>query len=281
MSNENLQTCIEKCTLRGVPFFYDSRFGAKIKSDELHPAYKQCFNADVKPVDRIITITRDVDSFHITLESNNTQLTTTIRFYYTDKTFVCRDYDPTVIIPAIIHNEQFTDYFIINGHPSHKFGYVANYMWSPEKTYYNKEFNMDIRYAQAIDDVLKSNSESDGKPSDLIDIDSIYIDSRVQEPESDCDSCGLQEPSEHSFDRSEIDEIVKLFESTTTEEAKVDDEPDPFAIPLKKINRLRNKFAEDASQLLAEIQETNDLPEISLDLIPKYAVRDDNVDSVN
>ncbi len=137
---ENLQTCIEKCTVGADVFYYDSRFGTKIDEHTLHPLYKRCFTSTAQPVSDIARVVRDENNFHISLTSLNRSIQTMVKFYPCDKTFVCRDFDPRVVIPAILASSA-KEYLKVKDHPFYRFGYVADYTFSPS--------DLDLRYTRA------------------------------------------------------------------------------------------------------------------------------------
>lgn len=155
---ENLQTCIERCTINGESFFYDSRFGTKIDEYILHPSYKKCFTSIAKPVSEIRSIVRDENSFHISIMVEGSYVQIMVRFYPVDKTFVCRDYDPTKIIPMILASDS-KEYLKMKDHPFYKFGYTADYSWSPDNLK-----DVDFKYDKAIEELLSRPSRFSGFP---------------------------------------------------------------------------------------------------------------------
>ena len=146
---ENLHHCIEQCTINNGCFYYDTRLGTKIDEYALHPVYKKCIKSTAEPVDSIVSITRNADAFHVCLISNNLQVQTIVKFYEFDKTFVCRNYDPTKIIPRILAQDEsyFTD------HPFYKFGYIVNYSWASDDTY-DSNLDVEVKYTAAAEDIL-------------------------------------------------------------------------------------------------------------------------------
>lgn len=149
---ENLQTCIERSTINGESFFYDSRFGTKIDEHILHPSYKKCLTSVARPVSEIRSIVRTENCFHISIMVEGSYVQIMVRFYPVDKTFVCRDYDPTKIIPMILASDS-KEYLKMKDHPFYKFGYTANYSWSP-----NDLKNIDFKYDEAVDELLGRSS---------------------------------------------------------------------------------------------------------------------------
>ena len=247
---ENLQTCIERCTINGESFFYDSRFGTKIGEHILCPSYKKCFTSVAKPISEVRSIVRNENSFHISIIAEGSCVQIMVRFYPVDKTFVCRDYDPTKIIPMILASDS-KEYLKMKDHPFYKFGYIANYAWSPDNLK-----DIDFKYDRAIEELLS-------KPSRFCVYDDPYdvsereikqpaeiktppkkkglafsneldwydgrveyespkdspkssFSGRTREPHSDCDSCdvfGVDDPDESLpiITQSDIEEIEKLF----------------------------------------------------------------------
>lgn len=128
---ENLQSCIEKCTINGSTFFYDVRFGSKIDEHKLHPFYMNCFVSTAKNISEIKRIIRIENNFYISVIAEKILHQTTVKFYPTDKTFVCRDYDPTKIIPAILESDC-KEYLKSLDHPFYKPGYTANYLYTSD-----------------------------------------------------------------------------------------------------------------------------------------------------
>ncbi len=265
---ENLQTCIEKYTIDTVSgpttYFYDSRFGTRIPDRILHPSYKRCFSAIVQPVKEVKSITREENNFHLCIISNNSHVQIMVRFYPIDKTFICRDYDPTVIIPAILTSDSKT-YLQNKDHPFYKFGYVADYSWhpnlleeSPRKDVTTAYEKTGLSYTNELDWYEASNTATSKTSS----VHSPHVRSSdeygVQEPHSDCDSCGssafgADDPDETiaALTIDDIKELNDLFKVYTNDEKEEPEEilntmnlndsmiGDRFKIPKLPLNKLR------------------------------------------
>ncbi len=340
-SLENLQTCIEKYTINTVSgpttYYYDTRFGTQILDRILHPSYKKCFSSTVQPVKEVKTIVRDENNFHLCIVSNDASANSVciqimVRFYPADKTFICRDYDPTVIIPAILASDA-KDYLKNKDHPFYRFGYIADYSWHPI------DLQMDYKYLSAIEQLREreelfghsrsmynrmllqnteeaeiakltnqinnppkpptppkksglaftneldwydsmlddsGSNESAAKSDEKIDIADLLRKAkdlhgspttsssgerdnhRVQEPHSDCDSCGhsvfgVDDPDESlpTITADDIKELDALFNTYTREECEEPEEilntmnlrdsmiEDKFRIPRLPLHKLR------------------------------------------
>ncbi len=128
---QDLSSFIEKCTVVGRTFYYDTRFGNKIPENELHDNYKNGPSFTAKSISEIKNIIRRENTFYITGTSRTDEVHTIARFYITDKSFACREYNPAVIIPAILQSKH-KDYLASRNHPYYIAGYKANYMEYPE-----------------------------------------------------------------------------------------------------------------------------------------------------
>jgi len=54
-----------------------------------------------------------------------------IKYFDFDKSFIVRTHDPSFLIPEILNNLDFRDYFIKNDHPYFRNGYMADYTQAP------------------------------------------------------------------------------------------------------------------------------------------------------
>lgn len=280
---ENLHSCIEKFECGSDTFYCDTRYGTEIPPDDLAPYYKQSnITFCVKPVQNVISVIREGNNFFVSIDDNQT---IRIMFYKYDKTFICRDYDPRRIIPAILSSE--VDFFVENNHPSQRFGYVARYDISPVSTYHNEELNVDVRYQNAIDELeygsIQIGYESDKSVKIVYESD----ESSKSENHSECGSCQIDEPDENDvlpITQEELDELDKTFGPVDDDDQKIED----MIVPLKKI-----KFREWSPIVgIATLDEPGqfdepgnpnkfDEPEEPFkvpDNVPKAVFREDNID---
>lgn len=124
---EDLRSCIERVEINGVEIYFDSRFGKKIDKSELHSEYVDGHLSKVQAVLEVISVERADNIFYAHIVTEIAERKAPIPFYKHDKTFVCRDYDPTVLIPAILNDPAHSRYLIANDHPCFRHGYTADY----------------------------------------------------------------------------------------------------------------------------------------------------------
>jgi len=316
--SENLQACIEEYILNDKHSYYDTRFGTVLDGDDLHPSYKQCFSAVVQPVYSINSVERFHDTFMLNIECDANQKIIkkiTVNFYPSDNTFTCRDYDPSIIIPYILQNPIFEEYFRRNSHPYYRFGYVANYQYSPIDTYRRADLDVEVRYLSAMNELHEFDN---------------WQPIRVQEPDtsSDCDSCGspeieyetdpqLSQSVDEPITMEEFQKMTKTWygrfaprmelpgmELSDVEQREMDalfgDEDPDEKIDFRRVPRLKKirdldtfllptrastpepSIISERIQQMRELQELlesmGEMPEISRDCIPTIPSREDNLD---
>lgn len=133
---EDLSSVIEYCTVGNDSFYFDARFGTVIHDSILHSYYKpkaSRFNA--KKVDAIKHISQEGHLMVLIIMANERLDRITVRFCPSDKSFICREYDPRIIIPAILGDPDIRLFLIRNHHPVGKYGYIANYESLPLITF--------------------------------------------------------------------------------------------------------------------------------------------------
>jgi len=298
---ENLQSCIERCEVAGETFYYDTRFGTKIMS--MHPSYKKCFSAIAQPVDSVESIIREENTFHVRIKSKGLPINISIKFYPCDKTFVCRDYDPSVIIPAILQDSNCREYLESRKHPMYNFGYVADYLWSPDCLNKWRDSNLDYDPDEELIEIQRTLSKREPSKKKglayLNELDWYNPESRIQEPVSDCESCvGDDPPFASEITQADLEEIEAMFGGTGNVEKKLDaynDELDFWVPrkPLKKIESVKSEInqeiermkQEQMRQQIAEIKRLRDLQQLMAEMppwtqpsgVPKIDERIDNL----
>lgn len=139
---EDLKDCIE-CFQRvdeTSKYYCDTRFGTIINEYILYPPYRNRIVFRVFPVKKYLGSTRTDDIFRVTIESNGVQHTIPVFYFPKNNTFVCRDYDPSVIIPNILAESKHSDFLQSKLHPMYKFGYVADYSSAPRDADWHKRY---------------------------------------------------------------------------------------------------------------------------------------------
>ena len=102
---ENLRTCIEifnidvNDTIEYKDLYVDTRFGTIIDEKILHPFYKDAIfiKNKVKPFIEVQNIYQVNNTFQVYLRTEQGDEKTEVKFYQYDKSFICREYDPTKI----------------------------------------------------------------------------------------------------------------------------------------------------------------------------------------
>lgn len=174
-SVEDLSSCIEHCSViynkgtldeRIDSFYYDSRFGNRIDSNVLHNYYKN--NKDlpsikVFPVKEVKEILRVDNVFYISLVNENSITTCTeVKFYTSDKSFICRTHDPSVIIKAICSNAEALEYLQDQQHPMFDAGYSACYSIRPKSNFYSQNAGGPLPQTPYNPEHFTSNATSNG-----------------------------------------------------------------------------------------------------------------------
>jgi hypothetical protein len=134
-SIEDLNGVIERFRCGEQEFYLDTRFGTEIPAEELNDAYKTEIVFDSKPVKSVNSILRLGKRLHcqVTLLDDSIEQCD-VKYFDYDKSFVCREYDPRVVIPAILKDAEVAPFLIADDHPHFKDDYTADYGKTPDDT---------------------------------------------------------------------------------------------------------------------------------------------------
>lgn len=131
---ENLRSCIEhfivvnKLTGEKRPMYVDTRFGNVISDTLLHEKYKRYDNQHAEAVKEVITVMRLDETFFLFIKlMDDTTKEISVTYFDFDNTFTVSDYDPMVIIPAILNDPEVAAYLKTKNHPYYLSTYVPAY----------------------------------------------------------------------------------------------------------------------------------------------------------
>ena len=114
---------VKYCTTGNDAFHFDSRFGVKLNPATLHTSYFPCDAIAVKAADSAVCVSKDGDVFSLKVSSSFKDDKTTVRYNTQTNRFTHFDYSPAVLIPAILANTKFRDYFTCSAHPKNSVNY--------------------------------------------------------------------------------------------------------------------------------------------------------------
>ena len=129
MTSVNLRDCISRCSVEeGETYYYDSRFGIKLMEGELHECYHTRFIYKCKKILAVTHFMRVENTFHLVVRNTDDSMEQCDVLYSSvDHSFTNRTHDPSAVIPAILNNESYKEFFISGEHPYFDPGYIADY----------------------------------------------------------------------------------------------------------------------------------------------------------
>lgn len=220
---------IGKCILNDDEiYYYDKRMGDVIPISLLHRAYRQITPYPVKPVSDVVLIKRDNYIFNVYFYCNNSLENTQVEFDKIDKSFICKEYDPKVLINAIILNSEFTEFLIDNEHPIKDNKYLVKYAINFEGTddmvteqTISIDSKLNKRNTKHIKDSKNNKNEEalekfleinfGRKQNEIIDIEGYFpSDDSDNIDQSDCDNTNDSDTDQNDCDSCENEEIPQI-----------------------------------------------------------------------
>lgn len=212
---------IHQCSTPTNTFYYDNRFGTKLVESELHEIYHSRFSHTSADVVSVFRIMRVENMFHLIVQMpDGKPEQADVLYNDINHTFINRTHDPTILIPAIINNKEYTEFFTSHDHPYFDPNYIANYLntrsnrrivrritRTPATDFYSDVLNNDSDITYDIEDTAKN-------MQDAWD----YMDSNVG-----CDNGGVFDDNGTAFGDSP-DEFNVPFD--TSDDGSVDEPSD-------------------------------------------------------
>lgn len=128
------KSCVEKFKIGTNNVCYvDSRFGTVLEKNKINKSFWRGTLHHVKPIESVNMVFNVDGTFYVSvvLENGSCEQCEEIRYCDDDDTLIVRSHDPTKIIPAIINNPDFKQFFAEKGHPSALTDYNCDYTLSP------------------------------------------------------------------------------------------------------------------------------------------------------
>ena len=165
------------CSISPINFYFDSRFGCEVDEDRLHDSYKLCKNIKAKPVLKVCDISLVGYLFVVrVMLTNGTFEVTTVSYDRETKCFRCQNYDPRVVIQAILQDPIAAQALQHDEHPFYDPNFVADY----SKSLVDDELDFDVLYEiDAENQMEPSTPDIDDEP----DADDGLYEPEPNEPE--------------------------------------------------------------------------------------------------
>jgi hypothetical protein len=191
---ENLRSCIEECTLldtgrknraeyyeeKREKFYFDSRLGRRIDIKNLHLYYQlNAASFTATPIKRVLSIDKKEDVFTVLIETyDDDTIKTSVRYFDSDKSFICRQYDPIKIIKRILIEPSFKQYFESKNHPSLNLNYDPRYELCTETC--DEPITPQVSRVEELRQLLRKYTEKKSKSDIRYDTQSSYIENYFQ-----------------------------------------------------------------------------------------------------
>lgn len=193
---ENLKNCINACVVKlplggNDSFYYDNRFGTKLETSEIHILYRTPYKYNCTFVKQVTHFMRVDLMFHLVVKLHNGTMEQCDVTYDTEEhCFTNRTHDPSVVIPAILTNLDFREFFISKNHPYFRTDYIANYKQIPIKRPVRMLNSMPS--AKFYSDLINENARDMGIEPDIVyDVDD--VDGDVADAWDTLDSLRMRE----------------------------------------------------------------------------------------
>lgn len=204
----------------------DSRYGCPVDDADIPPKYVFRIIRFVTEISTIIDIQKVTDThFHVTMLLKDETPVQSIVYYNTDHSFSSPEYDPTVVIPALL--SKFSEYFTSKGHPLFTENATRDVLISEKSKAASRVDDIYLKNRQRQpDEEDEIEYESDRPrhkmifPSDVIE-EVNRIASGVQEPKSEPDSPDISQMEqaeladffrpEGKTEEKELDESIRAM----------------------------------------------------------------------
>ena len=109
---------VKKVNTGNNEFYCDTQHGTKLNPANLHEYYLNCETEYVKHADSATFVSREDDVFTVRVLESGVNKLSTLGYNRKLNVFHSYEYDPCVVLPALLVNEKNKHYFSAAGHPS-------------------------------------------------------------------------------------------------------------------------------------------------------------------